>query len=109
MESSRPSKILTGNLWISSNWGIYRVRKQDLNEYAAKRVNSITSVAYGTIDGMLNAECNGGFGPAGIKTRDGTMWFPTQNGVAVIDPETTMSSLLPWSSNPPSSITLSFL
>jgi hypothetical protein len=42
----------------------------------------------GTIDGMLNAECNGGFGPAGIKTRDGKMWFPTQNGVAVIDPET---------------------
>jgi signal transduction histidine kinase/ligand-binding sensor domain-containing protein len=85
-----------GNLWISSNWGIYRVRKQDLNEYAAKKVNAITSVAYGTIDGMLNAECNGGFGPAGIKTSDGKMWFPTQNGVAVIDPET-----VPHNQQPP--------
>jgi signal transduction histidine kinase/ligand-binding sensor domain-containing protein len=85
-----------GNLWISSNWGIYRVRKQDLNEYAAKKINAITSVAYGTIDGMLNAECNGGFGPAGIKTRDGKMWFPTQNGVAVIDPET-----VPHNEQPP--------
>jgi signal transduction histidine kinase len=72
------------------------VHKQDLNEYAAKKVNAITSVAYGTIDGMLNAECNGGFGPAGIKTRDGKMWFPTQNGVAVIDPET-----VPHNEQPP--------
>ena len=35
---------------------------------------------------MLNVECNGGFWPAGIKARDGTLWFPTQDGVAVIDP-----------------------
>ena len=49
-----------GNLWMSSNWGIYRVRKQDLNEFAANKRKTITSVAYGTIDGMLNAECNGG-------------------------------------------------
>ena len=37
---------------------------------------------------MLNPECNGGLWPAGVKTRDGRLWFPTQDGVAVIDPET---------------------
>ena len=36
---------------------------------------------------MLNAECNGGRSPAGVKTRDGKLWFPTQDGVAVIVPE----------------------
>ncbi|HKU77757.1 MAG TPA: triple tyrosine motif-containing protein [Pyrinomonadaceae bacterium] len=36
---------------------------------------------------MLNMECNGGREPAGIVTRDGKFWFPTQDGIAVVDPE----------------------
>jgi signal transduction histidine kinase/ligand-binding sensor domain-containing protein len=75
-----------GNLWMSSNRGIHRVRKQELNELAAGERTEITSVAYGKGDGMLNVECNGGLWPAGIRARDGTLWFPTQDGVAVIDP-----------------------
>lgn len=75
-----------GNLWMSSNRGIYRVKKDDLNAVAAGRRNSITSVAYGTSDGMLNVECNGGMWPAGIRTRAGELWFPTQDGVAIVDP-----------------------
>lgn len=74
------------NFWISSNRGIYRVNKDELNDYADDKRASITSVAYGKADGMLNAECNGGRSPAGIKTRDGRLWFPTQDGVAMIDP-----------------------
>jgi signal transduction histidine kinase/ligand-binding sensor domain-containing protein len=83
------------NLWMSSNRGIYRVSKQDLNDFAANKRKTITSVAYGTIDGMLNAECNGGLSPAGIKTSDGKMWFPTQNGVAIVDPEAVSHNLQP--------------
>ena len=37
---------------------------------------------------MRNTECNGGSWPAGWKARDGTLWFPTQDGVAVVHPET---------------------
>ncbi len=76
-----------GNLWMSCNRGIYRVSKQQLNEFAAGQRSGITSIAYGNGDGMLNAECNGGCAPAGVKARDGKLWFPTQNGVAVIDPD----------------------
>jgi signal transduction histidine kinase/ligand-binding sensor domain-containing protein len=83
------------NLWMSSNRGIYRVSKQDLNDFAANKRKTITSIAYGTIDGMLNAECNGGLSPAGIKTSDGKMWFPTQNGVAIVDPEAVSRNLQP--------------
>jgi signal transduction histidine kinase/ligand-binding sensor domain-containing protein len=77
-----------GNLWMSSNRGIYRVSKRDLNAFADGEQTSITSVAYGENDGMLNEECNGGMAPAGIKADDGKLWFPTQNGVAIIDPTT---------------------
>jgi signal transduction histidine kinase/ligand-binding sensor domain-containing protein len=73
--------------WISSNRGIYSVAKDELNEFADGRRANVTAVAYGKSDGMLNAECNGGRWPAGIRARDGRLWFPTQDGVAVIDPQ----------------------
>jgi len=75
-----------GNLWMSCNRGIYRVSKQELNDFAEGRRSTIVSVAYGKVDGMSNVECNGGLWPAGVKARDGKLWFPTQEGVAVIDP-----------------------
>ena len=75
------------NFWISSNRGIYRVNKDELNEYADGKRAGVTSIAYGKSDGMRNIECNGGRSPAGFKARDGRLWFPTQDGVAVIDPK----------------------
>ena len=49
-----------GNLWMSSNQGIYRVSKQQLNDFADGKITKIDSVSYGRADGMLNTECNGG-------------------------------------------------
>lgn len=86
-----------GRFWISSNRGIYRANKQELNDFADGRIASVTSVAYGVKDGMLDAECNGGAQPAGFKSRkDGRLWFPTQKGVVVIDPKA-----LPVNPDPP--------
>ena len=85
-----------GNFWISCNRGIYRVSKQELNDYADGKLAAVTSVAYGKQDGMINIECNGGRQPAGVKGSDGKFWFPTQQGVALIDPETVSVN-----SNPP--------
>jgi signal transduction histidine kinase len=44
---------------------------------------------------MLSSECNGGFWPAGVRARDGRLWFPTQDGVAVIDPASVTTNLQP--------------
>jgi len=77
-----------GNFWMSSNRGIYRVSRQQLNDFAQGKISTIHCVAYGSQDGMLSTECNGGRQPAGVKARDGKLWFPTQGGVVVIDPET---------------------
>ena len=75
-----------GWCWMSCNRGIYRVRKQELNDFADGKIKAITSIGYGKSDGMLNVECNGGRWPAGVKARDGKLWFPTMGGMAVIDP-----------------------
>ncbi|MBI3651280.1 MAG: hypothetical protein HY231_09570 [Acidobacteria bacterium] len=92
------------NFWISCNLGIYRVSKHELNDYAEGRVKAIASIPYGKRDGMLNSECNGGGQPAGIKALDGKLWFPTQGGVAVVDPQA-----VPVSAQPPSVIIETFL
>jgi signal transduction histidine kinase/ligand-binding sensor domain-containing protein len=75
-----------GNFWISSNLGIYRVSRQQLNDFAAGKIHNLSCLSFGKRDGLLNVECNGGTQPAGTRTRDGLLWFPTQRGVAVIDP-----------------------
>ncbi|HEU4391083.1 MAG TPA: two-component regulator propeller domain-containing protein, partial [Blastocatellia bacterium] len=76
----------SGNFWMSSNLGIYRTSKQELEDFADRKRPSINCVSFGRQDGLVNVECNGGQQPAGMKTRDGRLWFPTQLGVAVIDP-----------------------
>ncbi|MFL6227869.1 MAG: two-component regulator propeller domain-containing protein [Pyrinomonadaceae bacterium] len=76
-----------GNFWMSCNRGVFRTSREQLEAFAAGKLRRVTSFPYGREDGLLNTECNGGQQPAGIKTRDGRLWFPTQGGVAVIDAE----------------------
>jgi signal transduction histidine kinase/streptogramin lyase len=76
-----------GNFWMGGNQGIHRVSRRQLNEFAEGKIARIDAVAYGKADGMLSAECNGGRHPAALKAQDGRLWFPTLNGVAVVDPE----------------------
>jgi signal transduction histidine kinase/ligand-binding sensor domain-containing protein/DNA-binding response OmpR family regulator len=75
-------------LWMSSNRGIFRVSRTELNAFARGEVSSVHSTAYTERDGLRNREANGGMHPAGTRTRDGRLWFPTQDGVVVVDPAT---------------------
>jgi signal transduction histidine kinase/ligand-binding sensor domain-containing protein len=84
-----------GWFWMSSNRGIYRVRKQELEDFAAGKIKAITCLAYNKSDGMPSSECNGGRWPAGVKTRDGILWFPTMGGVAMIDPASVKANTQP--------------
>jgi signal transduction histidine kinase len=70
---------------MSCNKGVFRVSKKELNAFADGSISSLTSVTYGTADGMKVNECNSG-SPAGIRTRDGKLWFATIKGLVVIDP-----------------------
>lgn len=84
-----------GNFWMSSNRGIYRARIEDLDAVADGRARTLSCVAYGKDDGLTSIECNGGRQPSGIRARDGRLWFPTQAGVAVIDPNAVERNTLP--------------
>jgi ligand-binding sensor domain-containing protein len=75
-----------GNLWMSSNRGIWRVSRQQLEARAAGLRALVDSVLYGEADGMRDRECNGAIYPAGWRAHDGRLWFPTGKGLAIIDP-----------------------
>jgi signal transduction histidine kinase/sugar lactone lactonase YvrE len=84
-----------GYLWMTSNRGIHRVSKRELNAVADGTSSRVTSLSLGKGDGLLNAECNGGTWPSGAIGPNGALWLPTQDGVAVIDPETFTASSRP--------------
>ena len=76
-----------GRLWLSSDRGIMRVDKRELNAIAAGATNRVNCVVYTESDGMLSHESNGQRSqPAACKARDGRLWFATTRGVAIIDP-----------------------
>jgi hypothetical protein len=86
--------MTTGILWASGNFGIQRMRVENLltvknDESGTQR---ISSRLFDTSDGMANHEANGGVFPAGWKMDNGQIWFPTMQGIAQINPEALFES-----------------
>jgi ligand-binding sensor domain-containing protein/signal transduction histidine kinase len=75
-----------GCLWIGSNAGLMRVKKSDLNAFAAGTMDFIPCHSYGWRDGLPSDECTLGSQPAACRAADGTLWFPTIAGLVPIDP-----------------------
>ncbi len=84
-----------GHFWFGSNRGIFYVSKAELERVAEGRVGSLNPITFGKAEGMENLECTGGFCPAGLKTRDGRLWFSTVKGLVTIDPKNIRSNDLP--------------
>lgn len=75
-----------GRLWMSCNRGIFGVDASELFKKAMGSPKPLTCRALGRWDGMAADECNGGSQPAGWRAEDGTLWFPTVQGVAAFNP-----------------------
>jgi signal transduction histidine kinase/ligand-binding sensor domain-containing protein len=84
-----------GRLWMSCNRGIYAVSRDHLDAFAEGRGRHVVSRSLGRVDGMLDPECNGGYQPAGFRKSDGTLWFPTRQGIAIVDPRKAVANSVP--------------
>ena len=82
------------NLWLGSYGGVFQINKRELDE-SIKNNNSIQCISYDKSDGLPSIECVGGFQPAGHRSRDGRLWFPTAKGLAIVDPDKIEKNLLP--------------
>lgn len=85
----------SGHLWFSCNRGLFRIARSELNAVAAGREVPTVTAVFGEADGMPDNETNGEHQPAGCKTRDGRLWFPTMRGVAVVDPARISTNEIP--------------
>jgi hypothetical protein len=85
-----------GFLWMSSNHGIYRLSKRELEDFSAGKLQKISSRAFNAADGMKSIECNGGHQPSAVKTSTGRLLFVGLNGVVAVDPgNITINSIPP--------------
>jgi diguanylate cyclase (GGDEF)-like protein len=85
-----------GRLWMSSQRGILAVAKSHIDALDAGAIGRLPTAVYGRSEGLTTWACNGPAGPAGARDRDGRLWFPTTEGVAVIDPsDITTNSVVP--------------
>ncbi|WP_081891461.1 sensor histidine kinase [Verrucomicrobium sp. BvORR106] len=86
-----------GHLWMGSLTGIIRVPKKDLLQYTPGSSSSISWLQFDRSDGLISRECTGGFQPAGWRGQDGTLWFPTVQGVASVRPQNLeFNRVKPW-------------
>jgi ligand-binding sensor domain-containing protein/signal transduction histidine kinase len=80
-----------GNLWISTSSGVVSARREELDD-AASNGQPIHVTPYGTGDGMLSSQVNGGTQPvaagAGEHGDDG-FWFATAKGAVHITSQVT--------------------
>jgi signal transduction histidine kinase len=75
-----------GNLWCGSGSGIFRVSRDELDR-PSRSPTGLRCYSYTQADGLPSLECSSGSEPAGCKTQDGRIWFPTVRGLAVVDPK----------------------
>jgi ligand-binding sensor domain-containing protein/signal transduction histidine kinase len=75
-----------GSLWLGTSRGIYRVPKSQLDQRSTTGNEPVHPQVFGLNHGMPAEECSGGFFPAGLKTRNNKLCFPTIKGLVIIDP-----------------------
>ena len=75
-----------GYLWLGSNAGLLRLKKEELNRFAQDPSALISCRVYGERDGLPATECTSGSQPGALRGPDGTLWFPTIQGLAWLNP-----------------------
>lgn len=75
-----------GYLWLSGQFGLQRVRRQDLLDVADGKRASLTLRSFDKRDGLASTEFNSYCLPGAAHGSDGRLWFPTAAGLVSIDP-----------------------
>ncbi len=75
-----------GNLWMTSDKGVFETTIKQLNDCADGAISRISPIVYGINDGLNSREFNGGFQNSSLRAQDGRLYFPTNAGLAIVDP-----------------------
>ncbi len=75
-----------GSAWLGSNRGVLRMDHARLNAVADGHEATLAVDLYGSRDGMASSQGNGGSGTSTLLANDGSVWFATGEGAAVVRP-----------------------
>lgn len=70
-----------GNLYISSNHGLYVINEQKIDDFIHQKINFLVPFRLGQEDGILNTEFNGGFQNNYYSEDQKHFYFPTIQGI----------------------------
>lgn len=90
---------LEGNLWISSNDGLYKITKADVAKLDKENDAPISYTMFSTEDGLPTNSMEASTNAVAVTLKSGKMLFTTSRGVAVVDPEKAVintSSFFPY-------------
>lgn len=78
--------IQNDEFWINFRNGVFRANLSEFDDVAAGRKELIEYALYNEADGMRSPAPNIAGFPAATAARDGSLWFATSKGVAIIHP-----------------------
>lgn len=76
-----------GYFWFTTNqknFSVFKVLKSELNDFCDGKIEKVNSIAYDRSDGIKATAATSS--ATSIRASDGKLWFATQFGVEVIDP-----------------------
>ncbi|MEO9532162.1 MAG: histidine kinase [Crocinitomicaceae bacterium] len=76
-----------GFLWLNSNQGIYRIKREDLVSFSVTGIDDFNSQRFSEKDGLHSAEGNSRTQNKGFKDHEGNIWFSMISGPAYVNPE----------------------
>ena len=76
-----------GDLWLGTTQGICHVTRASLEAFTAGKSKKIQADLLGVSDGLRSAQCAPAYASgSGEMTSDGWLWFPTAQGLALLNP-----------------------
>jgi signal transduction histidine kinase len=77
-----------GFCWISTNRGLFKAKISDMIRGFTEKNPTIYYHYFGKNDGIEMTELNGGCTPCAIQLKDGTLSFPSMDGLLWVHPDT---------------------
>jgi len=74
-------------VWISTNRGLFKASLAELAEVFEKNRQEVYYYYYGKNDGMEMTELNGGCTPCALQLKNGTISFPSMDGLLWVNPD----------------------
>lgn len=75
-----------GNFWCTSNNGVLRVSKDELNRMAEGNQEEINCISFGFSDGLKSLEFDNQYSTHSVLDNGGEFWFITREGISIVKP-----------------------